>query len=482
MHASRWRRFLSLILPEFLRPLLLPGISLHQRRQAMERLQQAYAHLIEAQSIAGFGSWELDLASRKLSWSDQVYRIFEIDRNQFSGTYDAFLEMLDADDREAVDRAYTDSLRKQLPYNIVHRLRMNDGRIKWIRQRCTTHFDAGGKPVHSIGTVLDITAYRQNELELRIAAIAFESQEGMFITDEHGVIVRINKAFTGITGFTATEAVGNNPRFRSSGRHDKIFYEDMWKQLRHKGVWKGDLWNRRKNGEIYPESVTITAVTGDDGIVTNYVATLHDISARKAAEEQVQSLAFFDPLTRLPNRRLLQDRLMQAMVASSRSKSHGALLFIDLDRFKALNDTLGHDIGDLLLQQVAQRLLACVREADTVARLGGDEFVVLLEELSDQDAMAGTQAGSIGQKILDTLNQPYDLAGHMHHSTPSIGATLFSGQKDSMEELIKQADLAMYKVKSAGRNALCFFDPAMRATDPHPQKNKPRQTDQTPFK
>lgn len=444
--------------------LVLLDRSWRRREQTELRLQREHANLVRAQRISRIGSWEMDLPSGQLHWSDEVFRIFEIDKNQFDESYAAFLNAIHPDDRETVQQAYTHSLNTREPYNIVHRLPMRDGRIKWVREQCTSDFDALGQPTRSCGTVQDITASREHLIELRIAAIAFESQESMFVTDDKGVILRINSAFTELTGYTAADIVGQNPRIRSSGRHDAAFYAAMWERINSTGTWKGEIWNRHKNGEISPESMTITAVKGDDSVVTHYVATMHDITVRKAAEEQILSLAFLDPLTRLPNRRLLQDRLQQALVASARSKNHGALLFLDLDKFKVLNDTLGHDIGDLLLQQVAQRLLSCVREADTVARLGGDEFVVLLEALSEQGAEARIQVGIIGQKILDTLNQIYDLDGHEYHSTPSIGATLFNGPQDTVEELIKQADLAMYHVKATGRNALRFFDPAMRAS------------------
>ncbi len=450
--------------------LTLLGRSWRRGEKAERRLRREHASLVDAQRIAQLGSWELDLVEHKLYWSDEVFRIFEIDKNQFTASYDDFLDVIHPEDREAVNQAYTESLKTREPYNIVHRLRMRDSRIKWVREHCTSHFEADGQPIRSSGTVQDITAYRQNLMELRIAATAFESQEGMFVTDENGVILRINTAFTEITGYTAADVVGKNPRIRSSGRHDAAFYAAMWEQIRSTGSWKGEIWNRHKNGEVYPESITITEVKGDDTTVTHYVATMHDITARKAAEEQIQNLAFFDPLTQLPNRRLLRDRLQQALVTSSRSKNHAALLFLDLDKFKTLNDTMGHDMGDLLLQQVAQRLLSCVREADTVARLGGDEFVVLLEDLSQNRQEAVTQAASIGEKILAALNQTYHLGEHAHHSTPSIGATLFTGQQETVEELLKQADLAMYQVKATGRNALRFFDPAMRGTGTDSQK------------
>jgi diguanylate cyclase (GGDEF)-like protein/PAS domain S-box-containing protein len=310
-------------------------------------------------------------------------------------------------------------------------------------------------------------AVRQGEAtnaDLRIAAIAFESQEGMFITDAQNVILRVNRAFSEITGYSSEEAIGQTPRLLSSGRHDAKFYAEMHESIRHSRSWQGEIWNRRKNNEIYPEWLTITAVTNSAGVMTHYVSTLTDISQRKASEEKIQYLAFYDSLTRLPNRRLLVDRLQQALASSARSDRAGALLFIDLDNFKLLNDTLGHEKGDLLLQQVAQRLTASVREGDSVARLGGDEFVLLLDDLSENPNEAANQAEVVGEKILATLNQPYDLAGHTYHNTPSIGVTLFAGHQSSADELMKHADLAMYEAKNAGRNTLRFFDPQMQAT------------------
>jgi diguanylate cyclase (GGDEF)-like protein len=237
----------------------------------------------------------------------------------------------------------------------------------------------------------------------------------------------------------------------------------MWQTLRRDGYWQGEIWNRRKNGEIYPEWLTITAVKNESGAITHHVAAFSDITQRKAAEEEIKHLAFYDPLTRLPNRRLLLDRLHQALAAGARSRRYGALLFIDLDNFKNLNDTLGHDMGDRLLQQVSLRLEECVREEDTVARLGGDEFVVMLEDLSEQTEEAATQAEAVGEKIIASLNRTYPLGEQAHHSTPSIGVTLFLGREAAIDDLLKRADLAMYRAKAAGRNTLRFFDPEMQA-------------------
>ncbi|MCE5182845.1 MAG: EAL domain-containing protein [Betaproteobacteria bacterium] len=317
--------------------------------------------------------------------------------------------------------------------------------------------------VAASAVVLYLRKSQKAEADLRVAATAFEAQEGMIITDADNVILRVNRAFSDITGYTADEAVGQTPRLLSSGRHDAAFYAAMWESINRDGSWHGEVWNRRKNGEVYPDSLTITVVKGRAGDVTHYVATLNDITTRKAAEEEIQYLAFYDSLTRLPNRRLLLDRLQQALAVSARSGYEGALLLIDLDNFKDINDTLGHYQGDSLLQQVAQRLLACIREGDTLARLGGDEFVVLLENLSKNPQEAATLTKTVAEKILATLNQPYILAECEHHSTSSIGITLFSGHQESVEELLKQADLAMYQAKMAGRDALCFFDPGMQA-------------------
>lgn len=303
---------------------------------------------------------------------------------------------------------------------------------------------------------------RRTEKDQLIAATVFESQEGMMVTDANMIILRVNHAFTKITGYTAEDAVGQTPRILSSGRQSKEFYAAMWQSINNTGAWEGEIWNRRKSGEIYPEQLTITAVRNETGAVTNYVATLVDITMSKAASEEIKSLAFFDPLTQLPNRRLFSDRLSQALAASARSGQRGALLFLDLDHFKTLNDTLGHDVGDLLLQQVATRLTSIVREGDTVARFGGDEFVVLLEDLSEEKVEAAAQTKFVAEEIMLALNHPYELHTHAHRSTPSIGATLFHGHEQASEELLKQADIAMYQSKTEGRNTLRFFDPKMQ--------------------
>jgi diguanylate cyclase (GGDEF)-like protein/PAS domain S-box-containing protein len=334
---------------------------------------------------------------------------------------------------------------------------------RWFRMVATplAHGWGGAVVVHH-----DITAQRQAEADLRVAAVAIDSFEGMMVTDAGGTILRVNRGFTRITGYGAAEAVGQRPSLLSSGRHDAGFYRQLWAELTRDGHWQGEIWNRRKSGDIYPEYLSIAAVADAQGTVGHYVAVLTDITQRKADNEAIRALAFYDPLTQLPNRRLLLERLRQQLRGAERRAHRGALLFIDLDNFKSLNDQLGHQAGDLLLQQVAQRLLAGVRDADTVARLGGDEFVVLCDGLDA--ANAASQATALGEKLLAALNQPYLLGSHVCRSTPSIGVTLFGGAGPEAGELLAQADAAMYQAKRAGRNRVRFFDQAMQdAIDLH---------------
>ena len=553
--------------------------------QRTAEVQASEADLMQAQAVAGVGSWILDLGSGRITMSAEACRIFSLPPGT-SASIDGFMALVHADDRQALQDALDMALAGR-PFDIELRIIVGDS-LRWIAQRAEVEFDAAGKPRRSVGTTQDITerktleaslreqreffrlisesigehiavldlegkrlynspSYRQffggkkdllgtdsfadvhpedrervievfketartgvgQELRYRlvradgsirhmasagkvindkegqvsrvvvvshdvtdkrraeqwerIAATAFESQQGMFITDARAVILRVNQAFTDITGYTADDCIGKTPKLLSSGRHDASFYAAMRETLVRTGTWQGEIWNRRKNGEIYPEWLTISAVKDNEGRVTNFVSMLTDITMRKAAQEEIRHLAFYDALTGLPNRRLLHDRLRLALMASARRDRQGALLFIDLDNFKTLNDTLGHDMGDRLLQQVGKRLSGCVRERDTVARLGGDEFVVMLEDLGQRADDAAGQSRNIGEKILAVLNRPYDLDGQEYHNTPSVGITLFGGGNDGIDELMKRADLAMYEAKAMGRNTLRFFDPQMQA-------------------
>jgi diguanylate cyclase (GGDEF)-like protein/PAS domain S-box-containing protein len=333
---------------------------------------------------------------------------------------------------------------------------------RWFELSVAPVPEGGALEQRFIFLARDVSERSRVEQELRIAAVAFGSQNGMMITDHRGTILRVNAAFTRLTGYTAEESIGQTSKMLHSGRQDETFYQKMWAFLERDGFWQGEIWNRRKDGRIYAEMLNITAVLTPGRGITHYVGSFTDITKDKESEAEIHRLAYYDALTRLPNRRLLQDRLGQALAATARSKRYGAMFFIDLDNFKALNDSRGHDIGDALLVEVAERLRCEVREGDTVARQGGDEFVVLMEELSADIDEAIALARQLGEKLRFANDQPFNLRGYEYHGKVSIGVSLFNAQ-DTVEELFKHADLALYQAKSHGRNTLRFFDPAMQA-------------------
>jgi diguanylate cyclase (GGDEF)-like protein/PAS domain S-box-containing protein len=311
---------------------------------------------------------------------------------------------------------------------------------------------------------LDLEAHKRlAEAESRIAAIAFETPEPMIVMDAEGGILRVNAAFSRTTGYSQEEVIGRNPNFLQSGRHPPEFFAEMWQQVRHAGHWQGEIWDRRKNGEVYPKWLSISSVRDPAGAVSHYVGSFSDISERKEAAEAISRLAYYDPLTALPNRQLMMERLRRALRFSGRSGKFGAVLFLDLDNFKNINDTLGHDEGDKLLQEAARRLRACVREEDTVARFGGDEFVVLIEELEGPRERAALLTKGINDKLLDALSRPFLLQGREYLCSASIGVALWHGEPlIDGQELLKRADMAMYEAKRAGRNVARFFDPIMQ--------------------
>ena len=295
------------------------------------------------------------------------------------------------------------------------------------------------------------------EGRLRLAAKVIDNtSEGVVITDADSRIVEVNDAYCRITGYGRDELIGRNPSTTSSGRHDAAFYREMWQRIQRDGHWSGEIWDRRKNGEIYPKLLTINAVYDDRGGLTHYVGVFSDISRIKATEEKLERLAYYDSLTGLPNRMLFRDRLNHEVAMARRHNTKMAVMFIDLDRFKYVNDTLGHSAGDRLLVEVAERLVDCVREADTVARLGGDEFVVILSDLSE-----GQWAGGVAQLVIDAVSRPVELEGQEVFVGASVGIGVWPDDGERSETLIKNADVAMYHAKEAGRGTFKFFTDAM---------------------
>lgn len=304
--------------------------------------------------------------------------------------------------------------------------------------------------------------YEKNKLEqeneIRIASYAFESKEPMLITNKKAITIKVNEAFCNISGFTKNEVIGNNPNIFKSGTYNKEFYEKMWSSIIKNGTWTGEIVNKKKNGEMIPLKTTITAIKNKNDVVMHYIAQYTDLTQEKRIQEELEYKATHDVLTGLPNRLLLFDRINQALLKVTRHNVFGGLLFIDLDNFKAMNDTLGHDIGDQLLIEVSLKLKQTIREEDTIARIGGDEFIILVGNIGIDKKESIANLTIFSNKIKDSLNSIKTVAGHKNMSTPSIGVTLFGEEKMDVNEIIKQADLAMYEAKKAGKNSIKFFE------------------------
>lgn len=312
--------------------------------------------------------------------------------------------------------------------------------------------------------VEDISESRRIEGDLRLAATAFESQEGMLITDADMNILRVNGAFTEITGYALPDVTGQNPSVMNSGETHISTYTNMRQSAIDHGVWEGEIWSRKKNGEKYLAHSRLSVVKDPDGQITNFIGSLVDVTHRKQAEDEIHRLAFYDHLTGLPNRRLLMDRMSQAIANSGRNNKFGAVLLIDLDKFKSVNDSVGLAAGNQLLIQASNRLKTCMQEGDTVAHIGGDEFVALLQDLSDDVLLASQLATEFSNKLCATLKDSYQIGNDDYVLTASIGMSLFQGHQVSAEELLRQADIAMYQAKKEGGNTCRLFDHEMQAT------------------
>lgn len=433
-----------------------------ESKKKNEVLFESEARLQEAHRLAKMGDWSWDIDTDTHFWSKETYQIYGLNPELPPPDYLSVEKFFTRKSWRQLSKAVNSALKQGESYECDAEIIRQDGSHCWITARGKGVFDADGKVVKLYGTIQDITERKEAEINLQIAAVAFESQDSIMITDASLKILRINKAFTETFGFTAEEAIGKTAKLLHSGKQDISFYDELWAKIKAIGFWKGEILNRHKSGKLLYNLLSISAVKGDDNVVTHYVGSHVDITERKADADKVLHIALHDLLTQLPNRQLFNERLKHVIELGANSTSISSLLMIDLDNFKTLNDTLGHDIGDLLLQQAAERLASSVRAQDMVARLGGDEFVILLESLSDNMNEACELAKIIGSKILSTLNQPYQLAMHHYQSSSSIGLTMFSGNQLTISDLLKQADISMYSAKKSGRNALHFFDPLMQ--------------------
>ncbi|MHB1140389.1 MAG: EAL domain-containing protein [Sulfuricaulis sp.] len=430
-----------------------------EQRRAEAALRESEARLKEAQRIAHVGSWELDLVSDRLAWSDEIYRIFEIDPQRFSPSYEAFLDAVHPDDRESVNRAYTESVKNRVPYDITHRLQMPDGRIKYVHERCVNYYSEQGAPLRSTGTVQDITERKRGEeMVARLGRVLDSSSNEIYVFDAATLrFVQVNKGARRNLGYSMEQLAELTP-VDLKLEHTRETFEELVAPLRRREVdmLTFETTHRRQDGSLYPVEVRMQLFHAENPPV--FVAVITDITDRMKAQEQLQFLAHHDALTNLPNRALFLERLDHALTRSRWTKRPLAVLFLDLDRFKNINDTLGHDIGDSTLQVAAKRLTDCVRDGDTVARFGGDEFTVLLEDLANSDDVP-----NVAQKILEALSRPFDVEGREFVVTTSIGISLYPSDGDDSLKLLRNADTAMYRAKEQGRNKYQFYSSEMSA-------------------
>ena len=450
--ASARAQFLAYL--SFVLLCIVSLVLLERHRKQQRTISQRLTLATEA---AGVGIWEFEPASRKYHWDAAMFTLFGLRPESASVLNDEWNHLVMPGELDRIRAATRAVIKHREPFDLTFKIRLPAGQVRFLRNRAALHAGDPGSPTRLIGTTEDVTERKLREADLRIAATAFESHESMVITDAQGVIIRVNHAFSVQFGYSAQEALGQPLQLVQSARQDPAFYASLWTTLQHNRIWQGETWNQRKNGDVLAVWLSVTAVSNEDGLVTHYVVSHTDITLRKAAEDEINLLAFHDPLTQLPNRRLLNDRLHQAVALAKRDQHRLALIFIDLDKFKPVNDAFGHPAGDELMQAVALRLQSCVRASDTIARVGGDEFVVLLPHIeATQDAL------NVAEKIHNVLNQPF----HLHSAvtttvniSSSQGVAIFPDHGADELTLMRQADAAMYQAKIAGRDRVVLFTP-----------------------
>ncbi len=419
--------------------------SLHESEERLRLIAETLAEVI----------WLADMENGRIVYVSPAYeQVWQQTCASLYADPATFLNRIHADDRERVVNEIRAAYESGQPFRQEFRVVRPDGSICWAVNRGVPVIPQSGRSTRYVGVAIDATQRHDAEEKLRQAATVFESsREGVMITDLDGHILATNKAFTDISGFTEAESLGQNPSLQRSGRHGRDFYQAMWASLSTSGQWQGEIWNRRKNGEIYPAWLSISTVLDKEGASTHYVGVFSDISQIKRSEEQLVRLAHYDPLTNLPNRLLLHSQLEHALGHAERTLQHVAVLFIDLDFFKTVNDSLGHIVGDQLLIDVTHRLRARVREEDSLGRFGGDEFLLLLETIAGPD-----EAAVVARDILTILAAPFKLGNSKEaFISASIGISVYPEDGTSADDLLRDADTAMHQAKKLGRNRFCFY-------------------------
>ncbi|MBB1518761.1 phosphodiesterase DibA [Aquipseudomonas guryensis] len=437
--------------------LLYAALIQHQREQSLIRhhIKRSEERLTLALDSAQEGLWDWDLKSQNVFYSRRYCALLGYTPEQFGNSRSDWEERLHPEDRKLANQRLQALLDERTPYyEGIYRLRHRDGDYRWLLARGQLLLDEAGEPSRFIGTSVDITQRRADEESLRQAAAVFDStQEGVLVTDREQRIVHVNPAFSRITGYSSDEVLGQSPKLFKSGRHDAAFYHSLWHALEQRGAWSGEIWNRRKDGEVFPMWQCIRSIHDEAGNLSHYVAVFSDISALKRSQHELDYLAHHDPLTTLPNRLLFSERIEQAL---QRDKQRGALLLIDLDHFKIINESLGHNTGDQLLKQIGERLCGRFDKQLTLARLGGDEFGLL-----SNDCAHAEQASQLAQRLLDSLAEPFSIDGETLFIGASIGISLFPDDGNSVEQLLRNADSALFRAKSSGRQTFSFYSQDM---------------------
>ncbi|WP_230874623.1 sensor domain-containing protein [Methylomonas sp. LL1] len=428
---------------------LLHDIS--ERKRDELALKASEEKLRLSQYYGGIGIWEYDMLNNRRIWSEIVANGFGFPKTE-NPKWAHFLATVCKEDRPLVIDALRQHLRRGRKYDVEYRINVS-GKKCWMRSVGQVERDQNGKPLRMLGIVHDISERKRAEEKLKLSARVFsDAHEGIMITDADVRIIDVNAAFTELTGYGHDDVMGKNPNLLKSGRQDAGFYAAMWGTLSRDGHWRGEIWNRHKDGNIYPQLLTISAMRNGGGEVINYIGLFSDISESKQHQQTLERLAHFDPLTGLPNRSLFADRFSQAIAHSKRAGSLLAVCYLDLDNFKPVNDSFGHETGDELLIEVSLRIKSNLREYDTVCRLGGDEFALLLQDLQSQQQCEETL-----RRIHDALADPFILSSHPVWIGASSGVTVYPLDSAEPDILLRHADQAMYQAKHAGRNCYRIY-------------------------
>jgi diguanylate cyclase (GGDEF)-like protein/PAS domain S-box-containing protein len=410
------------------------------------KLKSSEQKLKRTHAVARIGSWTLDPATNDLQWSEETYRIFGLAPGA-PMDFERFMSFIHVDDRERLNDTWKAAL-NGARYDIEHRIQVGN-EIRWVNERAELSFDSEHKVTLAEGSVQDITERKRAEEALHLTnRVLYHAREGIMIVDADVHFVDVNPMFTEITGYSKDDVLGRSPRMLSSGKHDKSFYQEMWTSLAKTGNWHGEVWNRNKSGELYVEQINISEIRDPDtDQVSNYVGLFSDVTEIHKHRERMEHMAHHDVLTGLPNRLMIMDRMKIAVARSNRHSTKGALLFIDLDGFKLVNDNYGHAVGDRILIEVGQRLSDNLRTEDTVARLGGDEFAILMTDLKSVDEIK-----PFARRIISSLAEDYIVDSRTIGISASIGIALLPHHANTVDKLMIKADEAMYKAKKAGKN------------------------------